>query len=125
MGIATAVFVIMLLITINTMSQAIRERTREIGILKALGFPAHEITTLIVAETVLLVAGGALAGLLLSNLGAQVLSASVQEFFPFLYVPAQAYWQGAVVAVTVGVISAALPCLYARQLTITNALRVV
>jgi putative ABC transport system permease protein len=125
MGIATAVFVIMLLITINTMSQAIRERTREIGVLKALGFPAHEITMLIVAETVLLVAGGALAGLLLSNLGAQVLSASVQEFFPFLYVPAQAYWQGAAVAITVGVISAALPCLYARQLTITNALRIV
>jgi len=125
LGIATAVFVVMLLITINTMSQAIRERTREIGILKTLGFPAHEITLLIVAETVLLVAIGALAGLALSNLGARVLSASVQEYFPFLYVPARAYWQGTAVAVTVGLISAAMPCLYAHRLTITDSLRIV
>jgi putative ABC transport system permease protein len=125
MGIAAAVFVIMLLITMNTMSQSIRERTREIGILKALGFPAYEIDLLIVVETVLLVAVGALVGLLLSNAGAHLLSASVQEFFPFLYVPPQAYWQGAAVAVAVGVVSAAMPCVYARRLTITDALRVV
>lgn len=125
MGVATAVFAIMLLITMNTMSQAIRERTREIGILKALGFPAYEIDLLIVAETVLLVAGGALAGLLLSNAGAQLLSASMQEYFPFLYVPPQAYWQGAAVALCVGALSAALPCLYARRLTIIGALRVI
>lgn len=125
MGVAAAVFAVMLLITMNTMSQAIRERTREIGILKALGFPEYEINLLIVAETVLLVCGGAAAGLLLSNAGAQVLSASVQEFFPFLYVPTRAYTQGLVVATAVGVISAAMPCLYARQLTITGALRVV
>jgi putative ABC transport system permease protein len=125
MAVAGAVFAIMLLITVNTMSQAIRERTREIGILKALGFPGSEIAMLIVGETVLIVGCGALAGLALSNLGARVLSASVQEYFPFLYVPPRAYWQGAAVAIVVGVVSAALPCLYARRLTITGALRVV
>jgi putative ABC transport system permease protein len=124
-GIAAAVFIIMLLITVNTMSQAIRERTREIGILKTLGFPAHEITLLIVTETVVLVSLGALAGLALSNLGAQMLSSAVQQYFPFLYVPAHAWWQGAAVAVAVGLISAAMPCLYAQRLTITDSLRVV
>jgi len=68
---------------------------------------------------------GALAGLALSNFGARVLSASVQEYFPFLYVPARAYWQGTAVAVTVGLISAAMPCLYAHRLTITDSLRIV
>jgi putative ABC transport system permease protein len=49
-----------------TMYTSVLERTREIGILKALGASPRDILTIIVRETLLLATGGWLAGLALS-----------------------------------------------------------
>jgi putative ABC transport system permease protein len=56
-----AVFLTMLLATGNSLTQSFRERTREIGTLKALGFGPKRIWWLVMTEAnVLLLAGGSL-----------------------------------------------------------------
>jgi putative ABC transport system permease protein len=60
-GIGLAVTFTILLVVANTMSIAVRERRKEIGVLKTLGFSSRQVMGLVVAESVLIgVLGGAL-----------------------------------------------------------------
>jgi putative ABC transport system permease protein len=60
-GIGIAVTFTILLVVANTMSIAVRERRKEIGVLKTLGFTSRQVMGLVVAESVLIgVLGGAL-----------------------------------------------------------------
>jgi putative ABC transport system permease protein len=60
-GIGVAVTFTILLVVANTMSIAVRERRKEIGVLKTLGFTSRQVMGLIVAESLLIaVLGGAL-----------------------------------------------------------------
>ena len=52
----------LLLVTVSTMSMAIRERFRELAILKALGFRRRELFAFILAESFGLAMSGALLG---------------------------------------------------------------
>ncbi len=60
-AILTAVFFTILLVAGNTMAQAVRERTQEIGVLKALGFSDGSVLGLILGESMMLalIGGGA------------------------------------------------------------------
>jgi putative ABC transport system permease protein len=58
-----AAFVTILMIVANTMVFAIRERTREIGVMKVLGFSGGYILTSVLAETITLFAFGLALGL--------------------------------------------------------------
>src|SRR6185503_3282924 len=58
-----AAFVTILMIVGNTMALTIRERTREIGVLKTLGFSGPRVLTLVLGESVLLALLGGLPGL--------------------------------------------------------------
>src|ERR1019366_8789909 len=56
-----AVFFTILLVTGNTISQSVRERTGELGVLKAIGFTNGQVLVLVLLESCLLaVLGGAL-----------------------------------------------------------------
>ena len=56
-----AVFFTILLVTGNTISQSVRERTGELGVLKAIGFTNGQVLALVLLESCLLaVLGGAL-----------------------------------------------------------------
>jgi putative ABC transport system permease protein len=60
-GIGLAVTFTILLVVANTMSIAVRERRKEIGVLKTLGFTSGQVMGLVVAESLLIAAiGGAL-----------------------------------------------------------------
>lgn len=60
-GIGLAVCFTILLVTANTMSMAVRERRREIAVLKTVGFGSGQVMGLILTEALLLgLAGGAL-----------------------------------------------------------------
>ena len=65
-GISIVVVFALLLVTVSTMSMAIRERFRELAILKALGFRRRELFAFILAES----CGLALSGALLGGCGA-------------------------------------------------------
>jgi putative ABC transport system permease protein len=62
-GIGLAVCFTILLVTANTMSMAVRERRKEIAVLKTVGFRSGQVMGLIVAEALLLGAAGGALGL--------------------------------------------------------------
>jgi putative ABC transport system permease protein len=65
-GIGLAVAFTILLVTANTMSIAVRERTQEIAVLKTLGFSSPLVMTLILGEALLVGLMGGLIGIVLS-----------------------------------------------------------
>ncbi len=67
-----AAFVTLLMIIINTMVFAVRERRFEIGVLKTLGFSGSRIVLLILAETLLVFAVGGGIGTALAKLASAV-----------------------------------------------------
>ncbi len=84
---ANAFFVILYLIVLgitatvvtNTLVMAVFERTREIGILSAIGMKARGIMAQFLAEAALLATGGVIAGLIIG--GVMVYIASVKGFY--------------------------------------------
>ncbi len=61
-AICTVVVFTLLLVSASTMSMAVRERFRELAVLKALGFRRHELFALILAESFGLAGAGAVLG---------------------------------------------------------------
>ncbi|MDY0064770.1 MAG: ABC transporter permease [Steroidobacteraceae bacterium] len=122
-AIAAAVFFTMLLVTANTMGQSIRERISEIGVMKTLGFSAFNVTSLVLAEAMLVTLLGAAIGLTLASLAVDALAQAVQQYFPLLGLPNSTYALGAALAIGLGAAAAALPCAQAWRLKIVEALR--
>jgi len=77
-----AVFFTILMLTGNTMSQAVRERIPELAVLKTLGFTNGMVLGLVVAESLLLCLLGGLAGMGLATLVMQGLAHAPVPFPP-------------------------------------------
>jgi putative ABC transport system permease protein len=69
-AVATAVFFTMLLVTANTMAQAVRERINEIAVMKTLGFSNFGVTGLVLGESLLVTARGGVFGLAIARAAA-------------------------------------------------------
>ncbi|HJV23703.1 MAG TPA: ABC transporter permease [Holophagaceae bacterium] len=127
-GITAAVVVAILIVTGNTMSTAIRERTTEIAVFRAMGFPSGRVLLLLLAEGVLLVAVGSFIGILLANGvagGIRGAMGSVTPFFAdFAIQPRTAlYCMGG--ALIVGALSTFIPAYAATRRPITEGLKAV
>ncbi|PLP59164.1 ABC transporter permease [Mesorhizobium loti] len=111
-------FVTLLMIVINTMVFAVRERTFEIGVLKTLGVSGGRIIALVLVETFLIVAIGATIGLVLAKL-ATVLVGTVLglAFSPSVLAKATA------IALAVGLATGLLPAINAMRTPIIKAFR--
>jgi len=124
-GISSVVVFTILLVTANTMAMSIRERAREIAILKALGFGRQKLLRLLMVES----AGIALAGGLLGTGGARIFYTYfdvwkyTQGFFPIFVVEPETILLGLALAAVLGLASAAFPALRVSRLTIAEALR--
>src|SRR5439155_14466122 len=68
LSIGSVVFFTLLLVTGNTMAIAVRERIRELAVLKAVGFSNGFVLTLVIAETLVVAAVGGGVGLGLAKL---------------------------------------------------------
>lgn len=108
----------------NTMVMSIFERTREIGILRAVGWSGARVVRMIVIEALLLcvaaAAVGAFAGVLATR--AILLVPAVQGLLTPAYEPG-VFLQALVVAVVVALVGAAYPAFRAVRLTPMEALR--
>lgn len=122
-AVASAVFFTMLLVIANTMGQSVRERTNELAVMKTLGFSNGQVTTMVLAEALLITLLGAAIGLGIAALVSAGLGQAIQQFFPSLGMPTSTYTIGAVIAVILGTLAGALPCAQAWQLKIVDALR--
>jgi putative ABC transport system permease protein len=104
----------------NIMLVTVTERTREIGIMKALGFSGTDILILFLIESVILSLFGGLLGLAVGLGGAYVVITALK--LPFLY-PGYVFEMGVLVATIVGVAAGVYPANKAAKLAPVDALR--
>ena len=108
------------LVVFLSMYTAVLERTREIGILKALGASPGYIMSILMRETVVLAVAGAIAGILMSY-GTQRIMAFFVPTMPMLIVHAWWPWS-ALIAMTGSLIGAIYPGLRAAKQDAIEAL---
>jgi len=116
-----AVFFTLLLLTGNTMAQAVRERIPELATLKTLGFKDGTVLTLVMVESVLLVGLGGVIGLALAALALPAMAPKTMGMLP-PNVPVQTWVIGAGLIVVIGLVVGVLPALRAKRLKIVDAL---
>jgi putative ABC transport system permease protein len=117
-----AAFATILMIVGNTMAMAVRERTREIGVLKTLGFSGGRILRLVLGESMLLALLGGLPGIGLAALFAAAMETSVGNFIPgFAVTPAIALTAVALM-LGLGLATGLIPAINAMRLNIATAL---
>lgn len=125
-SIGSAVVLTMLLVSANTMMMSARERTREMGILKAIGFSDGNVFLLLIGEALAISLLGAVAGVGLAWLLANVLHFNPKpDFFPVFYLPAQSVLAGFGLAALTGFLSGIVPAIAGMRLNATEALRSV
>ena len=121
-AIMAAVFFTLILLTGNTMAQAVRERVPELAILKTIGFTSGSVLGLLLAESILLLLLGGVIGVLLAGGVAQVLQATLAIDLPPI-VTAAAVWLRAVgLMVLIGIVVGVLPAYRGLRLRIVDAL---
>jgi putative ABC transport system permease protein len=122
--ICSAVVFATLLVSANTMAMSIRERTREVAVLKTLGFTRRGVLGLFVSEAVALSLGGGLIGIGLGWFLVYGMTHSKQfiSFFP-LQVTVGIAAVALLTSGLVGLLSAALPSYHASQVNIVDGLR--
>lgn len=117
-----AVFFTLVLLTGNTMAQAVRERIPELAVLKTIGFSRRSVLTLVLVESVVLISVGGALGLLLAAATVSALTASFGGQLPLLPVGAEIRLQGLALMVLTGLIVGFLPARRGMRLRIVDAL---
>ena len=121
--ICAAVVFATLLVSANTMAMSIRERTREVAVLKTLGFTRGSVLGLFVSEAVALAAVGGLIGVALAYLLVQGISHSPYMSFYNLKLTLGMWFISVFVAGLVGLLSSLFPSYHASQINIVDGLR--
>lgn len=127
-GIGLTVMFTILLVTANTMSMAIRERRREIGVLKTLGFPAGLVLRLVIGEAVTIGAIGGAIGLVLAEFATRLfvrvpMIGDLLKSAANLGLPLSIAALGIGIAAFLGLAAGLVPALLAYRSRITDLLR--
>jgi putative ABC transport system permease protein len=126
-SISGAVTFAVLLIAANAMAMSIRERTRELAVLRALGFPADFLLTMLMGESLLISLAGASSGCLAA--WAICRAVSGYALGGLLRVNLKTGLPGALAALGVAVLtslaSTLIPAYYASRMRVAEALRYV
>jgi putative ABC transport system permease protein len=126
--ISIIILVIMMMILGNTIAMAVRERTREYGVLRALGFSPGAVAFFVIAEAATI---GILAGALGIALAVPVvemgmgrwLEENMGAWFPYFRIAPQTYAAALGLAITLALVASILPARRASKLVVTEALR--
>lgn len=117
-----AAFVLILIIVGTTMATAINERTREIAVLKTLGFQSGRIFRQVLSESVLLSVVGGGVGLLLAWGIIAGLRPVIEVYLPGLAVTGPIALAGLGLMLGFGLLTGILPAMNAMRLKIVDAL---
>jgi putative ABC transport system permease protein len=121
-GILGAVFFTILLVTGNAMAQAVRERTGELGVLKAIGFTNRQVVLFVLVESCLLTVVGGALGLSLAWLSISR-GDPTHGLLPMFFFPTRDLFIGAGISVALGIVAGIFPALQAMRLRVADALR--
>ncbi len=127
LSICFAVVFATLLVSATTMAMSIRERTREVAVLKTLGFTRQSILRLYIGEAVLVALTGGALGCLLALVVVSGLSHApgMNLFLSGMKVTPPTLLLAIFVAGMVGFLSAILPAYHAAKLDIVEGLRYI
>ncbi|MEK6807149.1 MAG: FtsX-like permease family protein [Pseudomonadota bacterium] len=116
-----AVFFTILMLTGNTMSQAVHERIPELAVMKTIGFTDGGVLRLVLAESLFLCVLGGLAGMALASVTMRVLT-TLPTQFPPMHADLNVWLFAIGSMLGLGVIVGLPPALRARRLNIVDAL---
>lgn len=118
-----AITVVMMVIVANAISITVRERTREMAVLKVLGFSAGQILFLILGEAMLLGILGGLFGAGITYVMINHVVGGIKipiAFFPVFFVPAQILWWGPALGVLTAFLGGIVPALSAGGVKVSE-----
>jgi putative ABC transport system permease protein len=123
LSICGAVLFTTLLVCANTMAMSIRERTREVAVLRTLGFTRGSILKLLLSESITISIIGGLVGVALAS-GAILFMSQPGLGLPMsMHMTASTAAVAMAVAAFVGLVSGLIPSYRASNLRIVDALR--
>src|SRR5579863_5837537 len=125
LGICGAVVFTIMLVSANTMAMSVRSRTREVAVLKTIGFTKRRVLSIFVSESVALAVGGGVLGILAAI---PVIAALTHQFIGLgiplnMKVTAPTAALSLLVALTLGLVSGYLPAFNASRMNIVEGLR--
>jgi putative ABC transport system permease protein len=124
-SICTVVVFTLVLVTVSTMSMAIRERFQELAVLKALGFRRRELFAFILAESFGLATVGAVIGIggawaFWTHVDLQTLT---RGFIVYFEVTPRIMATGGVVAVLLGIVATLAPSIAVARMSVADGLK--
>lgn len=121
--VVAAAFAAILMIVSTTLVSAMRERTKEIGVMKTLGFSSPRVLRMVLGEALMLSSLGAILGLATSAVVLAGLSKSpAGANFGDLSMSVGVALAGVALAVTLGLVTGAIPAASALRMSIVDAL---
>jgi putative ABC transport system permease protein len=117
-----AVLVAILLAVVNTMLMSGREQTRDLGIMKALGFSDGAARALLVSQSLALCIIGGGLGLLAVRLMEPAIATGMGAQFPGFHVLQSTFLLGAIITVGLGIVAGIVPAWRAGKLRPVEAL---
>lgn len=124
-NIGMAVVFSLSLVAGNTMAMSVRERTTEIAVLKAIGFPRARVVGMILGESCGIALVGGCLGVLAGCLSLELLHQLSRQFFPISVLELAGPWLLSLLAIAagIGILSGIVPAFRAGQLSIVDGLR--
>ena len=124
-SISSVIVFTLLLVTASTMSMAIRERAREVAVLKALGFGHGRVFSLMLSESVGLALAGGLLGCLAAWLALSLIDVQRLSHGLFVHfeVTPQILARGLLVAALLGIVSCLVPAWRSIRMSTAEGLK--
>jgi putative ABC transport system permease protein len=124
-NIGIAVMFSLTLVAANAMAMSLRERTTEIAVLKAIGFPRTRVLSMVLGESCLISGVGGVAGLALGSVFLQLMHMILTQFFPLSVADMAGPWMASiiVIALGIGLASGVVPAVRAARLSVIDGLR--
>jgi putative ABC transport system permease protein len=123
-----AIFVALIGVT-NTILVSVFERTREIGVMKALGASSFDVFKIVWSETVIVCALGGLAGVILAISGSGLTAKVIRGMLPYapqgelVLIKGEFVWMALLAAIVVGLIAGTYPAWRASRMKPVEAIR--
>jgi len=121
-GLLALAIVIAVIGIVNTLGLSVIERTREIGLLRAVGMSRPQLRRMITLESVAIAVLGAVLGMVLGVLIGVLLQQSLSADLSSLGLPLGQLLAFLVVAIVVGVFAAVIPAVRASRLDVLDAI---
>ena len=114
---------------LNTLLMSVNERTREFGMLKAIGASGLDIGKMIMAETLIITVSGGVIGVVMAVAGSSIIEGFVKGILPysprgsFIYISPELVGFSILFSVALGMVCGLYPALKSSRLTPMEAIR--